>query len=219
MVLNKTAVVNMYSIVIVAMCILASGCATMYTPESDNVTIQSNPEGADVYYGAQLLGTTPLTYSFKRDTFERKTLSIRKKGYKNQEVLLEKTLEKKALYNIAFITTTLGVTSWGIDAASGHMIKYSPDSYLIDLEKVNQSAREKDHARFQRLRFVVLNQYYLINDIATGDGEYLRAYFDSRPSNETVHPYQSFLKNVSSKSQLLLSTLDPLDFYNCLEKI
>lgn len=219
MVVNKSTVVNMYSIVIIVMCILASGCATMYAPESDNVTIQSNPEGADVYYGAQLLGTTPLTYSFKRDTFERKTLSIRKKGYKNQEVLLEKTLEKKALYNIAFITTTMGVTSWGIDAASGHMIKYSPDSYLIDLEKVNQSARGKDRARFQRLRFVALNQYYLMNDIATGDGEYLRAYFDSRPSDTAFDNYQKFLGHVSRQALLLLSLHDSVELYNCLESI
>jgi hypothetical protein len=206
----------MYSIVIIAMCILVSGCATMYSQKAIMSQSRVTP-GADVYYGAQMLGTTPLTYSFKRDTFERKTLSIRKKGYKSQEVLLEKTLEKKALYNIAFITTTLGVTSWGIDAGSGHMIKYSPDSYLIDLEKGNQSAREKD-ARFQRFRFVVLNQYYLMNDIATGDGEYLRAYFDSRPSDIAYDNYQKFLGHVSSRSQLLLSTLDPLVFIIALRK-
>ncbi len=217
--MNKSTVINIYSIIIFVMCILASGCATMYAPDSDIVIIKSIPEGADVYYGAQLLGTTPLTYSFKRDTFERQTLSIRKKGYINQEVLLEKTLEKKALYNIAFITTTMGVTSWGIDAASGHMIKYSPDSYLIDLEKVNQFERGKDHARFQRLRFVVLNQHYLMNDIAGGDGEYLKAYFDSRSSDKTVQTYQSFLEHVANRSLLLLSTLEPVDFYNCLENI
>jgi hypothetical protein len=65
-VLNKSTVAIMYSIVIIAICILASACATMYTPESDNVTIQSNPEGADVYYGAQLLGTTIKRYCWRK---------------------------------------------------------------------------------------------------------------------------------------------------------
>jgi len=199
--------------------IFLSGCASMFAPNSDNITIITNPEGADVYYGTHLLGKTPLTYSFARDTFERKTLNIRKQGYKNQELLLEKTLEGKALFNLAFITTTFGVTSWGIDAAKGNMIKYYPDSYLIDLEKDNNSSSQKDHSRLQRLRFVALNQDNLKKEIAIGDGEYLRAYFAISPSKTTFNNYQDFLSHVSRQAPLLLALHDPLEFYNCLENM
>ena len=207
------------SIVLFIAYALLSGCASMFAPHSDNITIRTNPEGADVYHGTHLLGKTPLTYSFDRDTFERKILNIRMKGYKNQELLLEKTLEGKALFNFIFILTTSGATSWGIDAATGNMIKYYPDSYLIDLEKDDNLSREKEHARLQRLRFVALNQDDLKKDIATGDGEYLRAYFASKPSKTAFNNYQDFLRHVSRQAPLLLPLSDPVEFYNCLENI
>ena len=218
MALNKLTVIKNPSIILCAICILFAGCATMFAPNSDNITIRTNPEDADVFYGTNLLGKTPLTYSFKRETFEQKKLDIRKEGYKTQELLLQKTIEKKALYNLAFILTTMGVTSWGIDAATGNMIKYSPDSYLIDLEKDANSSSQKDHARLQRFRFVVMNQDNLMKDISAGGGEYLRAYFESRPSNITSDNYQVFLNHVSHQALLLLSTDDPIIFYNNLEK-
>ncbi len=196
-----------------------SGCASMLAPNSDNITITTIPEGADVFYGTHLLGKTPLTYSFHRDTFEKKILNIRKEGYKNQELLLEKTLEGKALWNLTFITTTFGVTSWGIDAANGNMIKYSPNSYLIDLEKDNNSSSQKDHAHLQRLRFVALNQDNLKKDIASGDGEYLRAYFAATLSMTAFDSYQDFLSHVSRHASLLLPLRDPVEFYNCLENL
>ena len=133
MAMEKLKVIKNSSIILCIMCsALFAGCASMFAPNSDNITIKTNPEGADVYYGGNLLGQTPLTYSFKRETFEQKKLNIRKEGYKNQELLLEKTIEKIALFNLGFTTTTFGATSWGIDAATGNAIKYSPDSYLID---------------------------------------------------------------------------------------
>jgi hypothetical protein len=203
----------------VCMALLLGGCATMYAPGTDNVTIKTNPEGADVYYGAHLLGKTPLTYEFKRDTFERKTLTIRKEGYKNEEILLEKTLESKALYNFAFFLTTSGVTSWGIDAINGNMVKYTPDSYLIDLMKVGSTAGHNDHERLQRLRFVVLNQTALMKDISDGDGEYIRAYYEIRMPNTGDTTYRKFLDRIARNALLLLSSGEPLDFYRGLESI
>jgi hypothetical protein len=207
------------SIVLFIVCAFLTGCASMIAPHSDSITIRTNPEGANVYYDARLLGKTPLTYSFNRDTFERKTLSIQREGYKDQELVLEKTLEGKSLFNFVFILTTSGATSWGIDAATGNLIKYSPDSYLIDLEQDNTSTSHEEHARLQRLRFVALNQDNLKKDIATGDGEYLRAYFASRSPRISFNDYQYFLSHVAGQAPLLLPLGDPVEFYNCLENI
>jgi PEGA domain-containing protein len=213
-------IMKRHTIAFCALCVVLAGCGTMLgAPDSDVVTIETNPAGANVYSGASLLGKTPLTHTFKRETFERIAVTIRKAGYKNQELLLEKSIEKKALFNLAFITTTFGVTSWGIDAASGRAIKYAPDSYLIDLEKINGPSSQNDPARIQRLRFVVLNQDYLMKNIADGEGDYLRTYFDIKPSRKTSDDYQRFLNRVSLQSGLLLSTHDPVTFYNYLENI
>lgn len=218
--LNKLTRFMNSSFILSAVFILLSGCASMMgAPKSDNITIKTNPEGAEVYLGANLLGQTPLTYSFKRETFEQKTVTIRKTGYKTEEFLLRKTIEKKALYNLVFILTSMGVTSWGIDAYTGSMIQYSPDSYLIDLEKADNVSGQKDPNRFQRFRFVVLNLDNLKRDITSGGGDYLKAYFESRPLNITSGDYEFFQGLVSSEDSLLLSILDPIEFYTNLENI
>jgi hypothetical protein len=146
-------------------------------------------------------------------------LNIRKTGYKTEEVLLRKIIEKKALWNIAFVLTTMGVTSWGVDAYTGSMIQYSPDSYLIDLEKTDNVSGQNELNRFQRLRFVVLNLDNLKRDITSGGGDYLKAYFESRPSNTSSGDYDYFRSLVFSEGSLLLSTLDPIEFYANLENI
>lgn len=210
---------NKLMVLVCIMAVILGGCATMLAPSSDNITIKTNPEGANVFDGANLIGKTPLTYNFKRETFDQKKLNIKMHGYKSQDIVLLRTIEKKALYNLVFITTTFGVTSWGIDAANGNMIKYSPDSYLIDLEKTDSSSIEEGHTRIQRFRFVILNQDYFMQEIAYGGGEYLRGYFESRPSIYPQDNYQDFLNRISNQSSLLLSIHEPIYFFNYLEKI
>jgi PEGA domain len=199
--------------------IMLHGCATMYAPSSDTLTIKTIPDGADVYSGVNLLGKTPLTHTFKRETFEQKTLKIQLAGYKSQELVLQRVLEKKALYNFAFFITTCGGTSWAIDALNGNMIMYSPDSYLIEMEKNDGSAQKKDHAQWNRIRFIALNQDSLMKDIARGDGEYLRAYFEAGPNTQSRDEYRAFLKKVDGHAPSLLLSNDPVDFYNRLEKL
>ncbi len=196
---------------------LLAGCASMYAPGTDKITINSVPEGAKVFDGANLLGTTPLTHTFKRETFQKKTLSVRKEGYQSQELQLGTTLETTSLWNFGFITTTFGVTSWGIDALNGNMVKYYPDSYLIDLQKDGAPAPQKEETRWQRLRFVAFNQDRLKTDIAEGDGEYLRAYFEIRSPSMLPGDYQAFLRGISGNASSLLSLSDPLELDAFLE--
>jgi hypothetical protein len=198
---------------------LLSGCASMFAPANDTIKVNSVPEGAKVYDGANLLGTTPLTQTFKRSTFEHKTLSVRKEGYKTQEVPLGTVLDSAALWNFGFFITTMGVTSWGTDATSGNMVKYHPDSYLIELEKEGGAKAPKERADFERLRFVASNQDFLQQDIARGDGEYLKAYFEIRPQERAPGEYATFLRGVSREAPHLLSLNDPVEFYKSLEVI
>ncbi|HSB34231.1 MAG TPA: PEGA domain-containing protein [Nitrospirota bacterium] len=204
-------------ITLCTICVILSGCATMFAPGEDEITIKSEPEGAEVYDGANLLGKTPLTYSFVRDTFQPRDLTIRMKGRKSYDLRLRTTLEKTALWNLAFVLTTGGATSWGIDALSGHLIRYSPNSYLIDLENAEASVGKKEQAYRNRLRFVVVNHDCLKKDIARGQGEYLRAYYEIGQSESPFDDFQSFLNHVSGQAQLLLAVEDPVDFYRELD--
>jgi hypothetical protein len=198
--------------------ILLFGCATMLAPGKDEVTLKTIPEGAEVYDGANLLGKTPLTYSFDRETFGQKVLTIKMEGHKSHDLQFKRSLEEKSLFNLVFILTTLGATSWGIDAVSGNMIKYSPNSYLIELSRDGDSANQIDKTRWQRVRFVVLNHAYLRKYISKGDGEYLRAYYEIRRSKHAFNKYQEFLSHVSNQAQYLLTLSDPIEFFNELEK-
>jgi hypothetical protein len=217
MLTNKVSVIRNQTIILCTLCMLLSGCATMFAPDNDKITIKTEPAGADVYEGANIIGKTPLTHSFKRVALERKTLLIRKEGYTSEELNLQKSLETTALWNIAFILTTGGATSWAIDAHSGNMTKYSPDSYFIELEKKGATVSREEHMRQQRIRFVLLNRDSLMKDIASGDGNYLRTYFEMRPQ-QPLDTYQSFLNHVSSQAQLLLCQDDPVEFYHELKK-
>ncbi len=200
------------------LCLLFSGCATMFSRGEDQITIKSDPEGADVYEGANLLGKTPLIHKFNRETFKQKKLTIRKAGYKSQELRLQKVLARAALLNFGFILTSYGVTSWGIDAASGNMMEYSPDSYFIELKSEENSTSQKDDLRRQRLRFVLLNQHELLENLAEGDGEYLRAFFEIREPEQSIDNYEQFLSQISAQAILFLRLNEPEEFYNELEK-
>lgn len=213
---HRSTSVVMFALVLA----MLSGCATMNAPGEDKISINTIPPGAKVYDGANLLGTTPVTLVFKRETFQKKDLVLRMPGYKSHDLQLGTVLAKEAMWNFAFITTTFGVTSWGIDAASGNMVQYYPDSYLIDLEKEKTSERRKDQTRAERLRFVVVNQDQLQKDIARGGGEYLQAYFAIRPRTAAAgDDYQAFQGRVSRNAAHLLSLSDPANFYTSLEVI
>ena len=206
-------------VVFFSVVVLLSGCASMFAPASDKVTIDSIPQGANVYDGANLLGKTPLTHTFKRATFEHKTLTLRKPGYRTQDVEMGTALETTSLWNFGFITTTFGVTSWGIDALNGNMVKYFPDSYMIEMQKEGGPAAQKDQTYLQRLRFVAFNQGHLQTDIARGDGEYLRAYFEIRSPTTAYSEYQAFLRGVSRQAPSLLSLHDPVELDHSLDVI
>ncbi len=197
--------------------VLLAGCASLFAPGEDTVTINTIPEGAKVFDGANLLGTTPVTHAFRRETFQKKTLTIRKEGFKSQDIQLGTSLESTALLNFAFFTT-LGATSWGTDATNGNMVKYYPNSYLIDLEKEGAPAVKREETSWMRLRFVAVNQDNLQSDIARGDGEYLRAYFEIR-SQAAPADYQAFLASISRRARHLLSLDNPVEFYESLEVI
>lgn len=158
---------------------LVCGCATLFSRKTDDIKIDSEPQGAKVYVGAQLLGTTPLTYTFHR-SLQNKDFTVIKDGYESAEVTLRKTLNTTSLWNIGFITTTSGVTSWGIDALSGALIEYSPNSYIVPLKKTSSDKEEdaqKEASTAASVAYFVLNKPALENDIARGSGTHLEALY------------------------------------------
>lgn len=192
--------------------LLLSGCATMFADREDKVTIKTEPPGAEVFLGAEPIGKTPLTHTFKRSTAEKKNLNIRKEGYQTKEIQIGTTLDTTSMLNLLFLPTTSGAPSWATDAMTGTMVKYSPDSYYIDLEP----KEKKEAAELQRRRevfFAVANHDGLKQDIARGEGEYLSAYHRLTQSPE---PYRVLAARLQKEAAALLSHEDGVDFYQAI---
>lgn len=194
--------------------LLSTGCATMFAEKQDTITIKTEPPGAVVYRGTEPLGTTPLSQTFKRSTFEQTVLNIRKEGYKTKELQLMRTIEPVALFNFGFFLTTSGATSWGIDAVTGAMIQYSPNSYIIDMEKESGAPAASETDRRRRMHFVLWNHQALKEDIARGEGEYLSSYYRLINGQESE---ATFLERAQKSAPDLLNKEDGMDLYEQLE--
>lgn len=96
-------------------------------------------------------------HTFERKTFERNSLTIWKEDNKSYELRLRTPLYTAAA-DFGFLTTILGVTSWGMDATNGNMAGTILGSYYIELEKEGRPVTQSERIRLQLLRFVVHNQ-------------------------------------------------------------
>jgi hypothetical protein len=136
--------------------VLLSACATMFGPSKDTFTLDSVPQGASVFVNSSLIGTTPLTTDIARMT-GAVTVTFRKDGYQDVRWNVPKSIEGTTLINLGFITTTSGATSFGIDALSGKMFKYSTTGFVAELPKAgallpHRSALEFAIAEFEPIK-------------------------------------------------------------------
>lgn len=165
-------------LVILSLSLLLSGCATILDQSADEVHFESEPQGADIYLRDQKIGTTPFTTSITRQTASV-AIYVEKPGFQGKSVTLIRNIAPKAMFNLFFITTTFGSTSFGIDALSGKLFRYAPDSYVIALSKVTATKNPQDvlnHAQSstalqsidteRALEFVLTNERALRKEIA-----------------------------------------------------
>lgn len=150
------------------MFIFVQSCATIFSDNSVEVTLNSEPEGASVYFEGQKIGTTPFTYTFDRDTFVTYRIRMSKEGYKSEYFRIRKTLNTVSILNLT------SVFSWATDALSGNMMEYRPRHYLIELQKKGVSSHSDQYHGIKS--FVWSNQANILSDIARGEGDYLDSY-------------------------------------------
>lgn len=173
-----------------------SGCATLFSGTTQGVKITSEPAGAKVYQGGELLGTTPFEHKFKKDTFRETILTFKKDGYENKTLHLTKNLNSTALFNIGFITTTSGVTSWGIDALSGALLEYSENSYVVELRKPEKQTTSMP------LEYFISNYQSIRKDLSQGGGKYLES-FIREVQPEGADPEELLSKLLDRRAQVL----------------
>ena len=112
---------------------LMSSCATILTGTRDTIRFDSNPKGAIVYLDGLEVCKTPCPTSVKRSISE-KFAEIKLDGYETRVI----TLDRK--FNAVSIINLTGILGWGIDAATGALMKYDRKGYDIKLDKEKRTS-------------------------------------------------------------------------------
>lgn len=114
--------------------IIASGCATIFTDDSQNITFDSEPEGARIKIGPYT-GITPCALLIPKG----KNFAIEASyGAKKQVQPLTTKMAGSTLINILFWPGFI------VDAMTGNIKKYDPDHYTFNFsEPVAAKTEEK----------------------------------------------------------------------------
>ncbi len=104
------------------------GCATIFTGTSDTIRFESEPEGARIFIDGIERGRTPASVSVSRSAFDDKQVTLRLDGYEDRTFVLDKRFNAVSILNLA------GLLGWGVDFATGAVMKYDPEMYSITLD-------------------------------------------------------------------------------------
>ncbi len=106
-----------------------TGCASMYGDNTRQVSVNSEPEGANVYINGKNYGTTPTTVTLPTYVYGGMPITVKKDGYVDQDVQINAQFQTVGLWNI--LNFPIGFI---IDSADGDAIKLDPDSTKLSVK-------------------------------------------------------------------------------------
>jgi uncharacterized protein YceK len=115
--------------------LLMSSCATVFTGSKQPVNIASYPAGAKIQVDGIDRGVTPSVVKLKKG-FEGQTVTLKKEGYE------AKTFQPETSFNAVSVLNLFSILGWGIDAATGAMMRYNPKAYELQLEQTAEAKAE-----------------------------------------------------------------------------
>jgi len=110
-----------------------TSCATIFTGSKDTISFDSKPQGAKVFIDGLEVCKTPCTTQVKRSLSE-KLAEIKLDGYETRVITLDRKFNAVSIINLG------SLIGWGIDAATGSIMKYDKKGYDIELEKDNRTS-------------------------------------------------------------------------------
>lgn len=114
--------------VILFLSLFFSSCATIFTGTKDNITFNTQPQGATVYINGVEQCQTPCTKRITR-SINDKDVQFKLDGYKTRLITLSKE------FNVVSVINLGNLLGWAIDVASGAVMKYDQKVYNINLTK------------------------------------------------------------------------------------
>jgi len=149
-----------------------TGCATIVSGTTQQITFQSTPDGAVVRLNGRELGKTPLTLMLEKK--DPQLFTVEKEGFKTYEGSMSTSLDPMFWGNIIFG----GVIGSTTDSASGAMHQYAPDQYMVTLEPMATSQLNTFihlSKREQARSFLFQNYENIKSDLSKNSGEYIDA--------------------------------------------
>ncbi|MFC2129196.1 PEGA domain-containing protein [Bacteroidota bacterium] len=114
-------------IILAVMALTFTSCATLFTGTTQSVTIDSQPQGANIVIDGQLVGTTPARVRLDRDLNaifdDGKYIRLEKDGYVPDGYILGADIEPFSVLNM------FNVFFWAVDGATGALMRYDSDYY------------------------------------------------------------------------------------------
>lgn len=107
--------------------LLFTSCATVFTGTKDEISFKTTPEGAKVLVDGLEVCKTPCTTKIGR-TLSNKNVEFKLDGYETKIIGLD------TKFNAVSIINLFGIIGWGVDAATGSLMKYDKKGYDIELD-------------------------------------------------------------------------------------
>ncbi|NBC15849.1 MAG: PEGA domain-containing protein [Bacteroidetes bacterium] len=116
------------TVLLVSALLLLSGCATLFSGTEDDITFDSEPQGAQVLIDGIVVGTTPTTVVVDRPGLEETDVTVQLDGYDPLRFELDTEFNNTAILNVFFWP------GFVVDVLTGALFKYDKKSYTADLE-------------------------------------------------------------------------------------
>jgi len=128
---------------------LLAGCGTIFSGTSDDISFNSQPAGADIMVGGAKRGTTPATISVSRDALNDKVVTLKKDGYEDRRIKLQKDFTLVSIFNGP------NLLWWGVDVFTGALMNYSKRDYNVELDQGASSYRLEELPKNENGTYVV----------------------------------------------------------------
>ena len=107
---------------------MTSGCNTIISGDTEAVTFDTPPSGADVFIDGGYVGTTPMTIRLRKN--KKDFVMFKLEGYQTITRDLSKSYDPITILSLPWDLSTT-------DFLTGAAMEYDPKSYFIELKKLN----------------------------------------------------------------------------------
>jgi len=183
--------------ILILISMILTGCATMFSGTSDEITFSTNADPVRVYIDGLNVGETPLKVAVEKKVGKGRVVRLEKDGYKTEEFNLRNKFDTVAILDITSV-----ITSGGIDVITGALMEYSPKQYHVEMLKDNQVALVGHSKQIQFASFVLTNAEPIKENLAVGGGEALDALILLVTSGKSSYKFSKWL---TDNTQVILS--------------